>query len=92
MRMQGLPELPEGVDILLPGDDTKIVVRLIKTVAMWNGLRFEIRKAVRRRAPGRSPRSLNRACRISSVSSRRTGNFGENDHGLVGAMVLTRTS
>lgn len=87
--MQGLPELPEGVDILLPGDD---VVRLIKTVAMWNGLRFEIRKAVRRRAPGRSPRSLNRACRISSVSSRRTGNLGENDHGLVGAMVLTRTS
>lgn len=36
--------LPEGVEMVMPGDDAKMVVKLIQPVAMEEGLRFAIRE------------------------------------------------
>ncbi|MEK7188451.1 MAG: elongation factor Tu [Patescibacteria group bacterium] len=36
--------LPEGVEMVLPGDNAKMKVKLIQTVAMEEGLRFAIRE------------------------------------------------
>ncbi len=40
-------ELPEGVEMVMPGDNTKFVVKLIQPVAMEQGLRFAIREGGR---------------------------------------------
>ncbi|QAX81630.1 elongation factor Tu [Candidatus Pseudomonas adelgestsugas] len=40
-------ELPEGVEMVMPGDNIKMVVTLIKTIAMEDGLRFAIREGGR---------------------------------------------
>ena len=48
----GTIELPEGVDMVLPGDVTAMIVTLIHPVAMSNGLRFTIREAGRTVAMG----------------------------------------
>jgi elongation factor Tu len=40
----GIVELPEGVEMVMPGENIKIVVNLINSVAMENGLRFAIRE------------------------------------------------
>jgi elongation factor Tu len=37
-------KLPEGVDVVLPGDNVEITVELIKEVAMDKGLKFAIRE------------------------------------------------
>ena len=39
----GAVELPEGVEMVMPGDDIKMVVDLIAPIAMEDGLRFAIR-------------------------------------------------
>ncbi len=36
--------LPEGVEMVMPGDNAKMVVKLIQPAAMENGLRFAIRE------------------------------------------------
>ncbi|HZF98527.1 MAG TPA: elongation factor Tu [Pseudoxanthomonas sp.] len=43
----GAVELPEGVEMVMPGDNVKMVVRLINPVAMDEGLRFAIREGGR---------------------------------------------
>lgn len=43
----GEVELPEGVEMVSPGDNTEIVVELINPVAMDKGLRFAIREGGR---------------------------------------------
>ena len=43
----GTIELPEGVDMVMPGDNVKIDVKLITPVAMEEGLRFAIREGGR---------------------------------------------
>lgn len=43
----GAVELPEGVEMVMPGDNIKMVIRLIAPVAMENGLRFAIREGGR---------------------------------------------
>ena len=43
----GNVELPEGVEMVMPGDNIKINVELINTVAMDEGLRFAIREGGR---------------------------------------------
>jgi elongation factor Tu len=43
----GSAELPEGVEMVMPGDNTKMNVRMIQTVAMEDGLRFAIREGGR---------------------------------------------
>ena len=40
----GAVELPEGVEMVMPGDNIKIVVELIAPIAMEQGLRFAIRE------------------------------------------------
>ena len=43
----GACELPENVDMVMPGDNIRLVVQLITPVAMENGLRFAIREGGR---------------------------------------------
>jgi len=43
----GTVELPEGTEMVMPGDNLKFVVDLIAPIAMENGLRFAIREGGR---------------------------------------------
>ncbi len=43
----GACELPEGVEMVMPGDNVKMVVELIAPIAMDDGLRFAIREGGR---------------------------------------------
>jgi elongation factor Tu len=43
----GTVELPEGVEMVMPGDNVKLVVDLISPIAMSEGLRFAIREGGR---------------------------------------------
>src|SRR5690606_11856398 len=43
----GSVELPEGVEMVMPGDNLKFVVELICPIAMDEGLRFAIREGGR---------------------------------------------
>ena len=43
----GIIELPEGVEMVMPGDNIKMVVKLITPIAMDKGLRFAIREGGR---------------------------------------------
>jgi elongation factor Tu len=43
----GAIELQEGVEMVMPGDNTKMKIRLIQPVAMEEGLRFAIREGGR---------------------------------------------
>jgi elongation factor Tu len=39
--------LPDGVEMVMPGDNIKMVVQLIAPIAMEEGLRFAIREGGR---------------------------------------------
>ena len=43
----GACELPEGVEMVMPGDNVKMIVKLIAPIAMEDGLRFAIREGGR---------------------------------------------
>ncbi|MBK1653070.1 EF-Tu/IF-2/RF-3 family GTPase, partial [Halorhodospira halochloris] len=43
----GTVELPEGTEMVMPGDNVKITVQLIAPIAMEDGLRFAIREGGR---------------------------------------------
>ena len=43
----GACELPEGVEMVMPGDNVNMVVELICPIAMDEGLRFAIREGGR---------------------------------------------
>jgi elongation factor Tu len=43
----GACELPEGVEMVMPGDNIKMVIELISPIAMEEGLRFSIREGGR---------------------------------------------
>jgi elongation factor Tu len=43
----GVAHLPEGVEMVMPGDNTSVVVELITPIAMEKGLRFAIREGGR---------------------------------------------
>ena len=45
--MTGEVQLPEGVEMVMPGDNIKMVVNLIAPVAMEEGLRFAVREGGR---------------------------------------------
>ena len=53
----GVVTLPEGTEMVMPGDNTDISVKLIQPVAMDEGLRFAIREGGRTVGAGRLPRS-----------------------------------
>jgi elongation factor Tu len=40
-------ELPEGVEMVMPGDNVELTIELITPVAMEKGLRFAIREGGR---------------------------------------------
>jgi elongation factor Tu len=40
-------DLPEGVEMVMPGDNVKITVSLIQPIAMTEGLRFAVREGGR---------------------------------------------
>jgi elongation factor Tu len=43
----GVVDLPEGVEMVMPGDNVELTVNLIKPIAMEEGLRFAIREGGR---------------------------------------------
>ncbi|NLZ80174.1 MAG: elongation factor Tu, partial [Gammaproteobacteria bacterium] len=43
----GSCELPEGIEMVMPGDNVKLDVTLIAPIAMEDGLRFAIREGGR---------------------------------------------
>jgi elongation factor Tu len=43
----GAVELPEGVEMVMPGDNVSVTVKLITPIAMEDGLRFAIREGGR---------------------------------------------
>ncbi len=43
----GAVDLPEGVEMVMPGDNIKMIVKLIAPIAMEEGLRFAIREGGR---------------------------------------------
>ena len=42
-----IDELPEGMEMIIPGDNTKVTVQLIAPIAMEEGLRFAVREGGR---------------------------------------------
>jgi elongation factor Tu len=49
----GTIELPEGTEMVMPGDNTEMTVQLIHPIAMDEGLRFAIREGGRTVGAGR---------------------------------------
>jgi len=45
--------LPEGTDMVMPGDNTEMKVELIQPIAMEEGLKFAIREGGRTVGAGR---------------------------------------
>ena len=45
--MTGVAQLPEGTEMVMPGDNVNLEVELISDVAMEKGLRFAIREGSR---------------------------------------------
>src|SRR5699024_6087225 len=43
----GIIELPEGVEMVMPGDNIEMVIELISPIAIENGTRFSIREGGR---------------------------------------------
>ena len=53
----GIVQLPEGTDMVMPGDNTDMTVHLNKPIAMEDGLKFAIREGGRTVGAGRVTRS-----------------------------------
>ena len=49
----GVVTLPEGTEMVMPGDNTEMTVELIQPIAMEEGLRFAIREGGRTVGAGR---------------------------------------
>ena len=47
MDVTGTSELPEGVEMVMPGDNVNLTVKLIMPVALESGSRFAIREGGR---------------------------------------------
>jgi elongation factor Tu len=43
----GVAELPEGTEMVMPGDNVNLTIKLITPIAMEKGLRFAIREGGR---------------------------------------------
>ena len=54
----GTVQLPEGTEMVMPGDNTEMVVELISPIAMEEGLRFAIREGGRTVGAGRVTKIL----------------------------------
>ncbi len=56
--MTGTVQLPEGTEMVMPGDNTEMIVELIQPIAMEEGLRFAIREGGRTVGAGRVTKIL----------------------------------
>ncbi len=45
--MTGIANLPEGTEMVMPGDNVEMTIELIQPIAMDQGLRFAIREGGR---------------------------------------------
>ena len=45
--MTGVANLPEGTEMVMPGDNVQMTIELIQSIAMDSGLRFAIREGGR---------------------------------------------
>ena len=54
----GVVNLPEGTEMVMPGDNTEMTVELIQPIAMEEGLRFAIREGGRTVGAGRVTKIL----------------------------------
>ena len=54
----GVIKLPEGTEMVMPGDNVEMSVELIQPVAMDEGLRFAIREGSRTVGAGRVTKIL----------------------------------
>ena len=45
--MTGVANLPEGIEMVMPGDNVQMEIELIQPIAMDQGLRFAIREGGR---------------------------------------------
>ena len=45
--MTGVANLPEGTEMVMPGDNVEMTIELIQPIAMDQGLRFAIREGGR---------------------------------------------
>ncbi len=52
-------ELPQGVEMIMPGDNTRMTIRLIQPIALEEGLRFAIREGGRTVGAGAVTKVLN---------------------------------
>jgi elongation factor Tu len=55
----GVVTLPEGTEMVMPGDNTTMLVKLIQPIAMDEGLRFAIREGGRTVGAGRVTKIIN---------------------------------
>ena len=51
--MTGVVHLPEGTEMVMPGDNTEMRIELIQPIAMEEGLKFAIREGGRTVGAGR---------------------------------------
>ncbi len=56
--MTGVVNLPEGTDMVMPGDNTDMSVQLIQPIAMEEELKFAIREGGRTVGAGRVTKIL----------------------------------
>ena len=56
--MTGVVNLPEGTDMVMPGDNTDMTVQLIQPIAMEEELKFAIREGGRTVGAGRVTKIL----------------------------------
>jgi elongation factor Tu len=54
----GVVTLPEGTEMVMPGDNTEMTVQLIQPIAMEDGLKFAIREGGRTVGAGRVTKIL----------------------------------
>ena len=60
----GVVTLPEGTEMVMPGDNTEMAVELIQPIAMEEGLRFAIREGGRTVGAGRVTK-INKSTRVT---------------------------
>jgi elongation factor Tu len=71
--------LPEGTQMVMPGDNTKMSVQLITPIAMDDGLRFAIREGGRTVGAGRVIKIL-KYTRTKSQEAREERHVADNEH------------
>ena len=74
----GVATLPDGVEMVMPGDNTQVSVELITPIAMEKGLRFAIREGGRTVGAGTVTRDhrVEDRCATTSFSSAPTASGG----------------